>query len=41
MSEGSHKQLGMLAFGSNLINGKDPEWAQRLRLSLNDLSHEK
>ncbi|XP_065656157.1 chondroitin sulfate N-acetylgalactosaminyltransferase 1 [Hydra vulgaris] len=41
VSEGSHKQLGMLAFGSTLINGKDPEWAQKLKLSLNDLSNKK
>ena len=39
ISEGSHKQLGMLAFGSNLINGKEPDWGRRLQTSISDLSN--
>lgn len=34
VSEGSHKQLGMLAFGSSLISGRDPNWIQKLQSSL-------
>jgi len=40
IAEGSHKQLGMLAFGSTLVNGKDPDWANRLRTSLNEIASE-
>ena len=37
MAEGSHKQLGMLAFGTSLVNGEDPDWANRLKISLNQI----
>lgn len=40
IAEGSHKQLGMLAFGSSLINGKDPDWSTRLKASLNEITKE-
>ncbi|XP_057303714.1 chondroitin sulfate N-acetylgalactosaminyltransferase 1-like [Hydractinia symbiolongicarpus] len=38
VSEGSHKQLGMLAFGSSLISGTDPDWAKRLQASLTEIT---
>lgn len=40
IAEGSHKQLGMLAFGNSLVNGVDPDWANRLRSSLNQIVSE-
>ena len=40
IAEGSHKQLGMLAFGNTLVNGNDPDWANRLKSSLNQIVSE-
>lgn len=34
VSEGSHKQMGMLAFGKHIVGETDPPWAQLLKFSL-------
>lgn len=34
VSEGSHKQMGMLAFGKHIVGESDPPWAQLLQFSL-------
>ena len=41
VAEGSHKQLGMLAFGANLVTGTDPDWGKRLKASLSDMNKDK
>ena len=34
VSEGSHKQMGMLAFGKHIVGETDPPWAKLLEFSL-------
>ena len=34
VSEGSHKQMGMLAFGKHIVGETDPPWANLLQFSL-------
>lgn len=34
VSEGSHKQMGMLAFGQHIVGDTDPDWANMLKFSL-------
>ena len=34
VSEGSHKQMGMLAFGKHIVGETDPPWAKLLKFSL-------
>ena len=38
VSEGSHKQMGMLAFGQHIVGDTDPPWGKLLKFSLSAAS---